>query len=77
MDKYIVIVELDNKTCPWLRDEVVKVGTIVTETSDNFGCCGPGGVFVEYQGMRCPTELPREALKPLDEAKPEKFHSLN
>ena len=60
--KYVVIVELDKEACPWLRDAVVKVGTIVTETADIYGCCGPDGTFVKGGGLSCNTELPTAAL---------------
>ena len=66
--KYVVTVRLDSKACPWLYDEVVEVGTVVTETIDSYGCCGPGGTFVEGGGLPCPTELPTAALEALDVA---------
>ena len=65
VQKYIVIVDIDKEACPWLKDTVVKVGAIVTETSDFYGCCGPGGTLVEGGGLECPTELPTAALSPL------------
>jgi hypothetical protein len=63
--KYIVIRAVTSEDCPWLGDEVVPVGTEVTKVDDMYGCCGPGGVFVEYPGMRCPTELPAGHLQML------------
>jgi hypothetical protein len=60
--EFLVIRTLTSEECPWLDDDVVTVGTIVYETVDQFGCCGPGGVFVRYEGMLCPTELPSSAL---------------
>ncbi len=71
--KFIVIVEVDKEQCFWLGDEVVKVGTIATETSDMYGCCGPDGIMVSYEGMRgTGCELPKTALAPfVDESIPE------
>lgn len=66
LKKYVVTIRLDKEACPWLKDEVVEVGTVVTETGDFYGCCGKGGTFVEGGGLECPTELPTAALELVD-----------
>ncbi len=65
--RYVVTIEIDMEACPWLKGEVVTVGSIVTETSDVYGCCGPDGTFVEGGGLPCPTELPSAALTLLED----------
>ena len=64
--KFVVTVRIDKEACPWLKDEVVEVGTVVTETGDLYSCCGKDGTFVEGGGLECPTELPTAALEAID-----------
>ena len=67
-DRYVVTVRVDSKACPWLGDEVVEVGAIVTEVADSYGCCGEGGIMVEGNVLDCPTEIPAAALEPIEDA---------